>query len=233
MSEDELFDFRCPHCNTIATFSPSQIGSVQECPTCEQNFIVPRHGSAVAGILPIPVRTTRLLLRRLIPADEDDLIELMSDPIAFRYIDWKPLSEGDVRKWLQTDKSTRITQPGGNLCLAAEMIQTPKVIGFVALSLADEDVRQGVFSLMVNRKYRQKGFGAEIATAALDFAFSGLSLHRVAVTCDTRNTPACRMLERVSMRREGEFIADQFLKGEWVSTFYYAVLKDEHLKRNT
>jgi RimJ/RimL family protein N-acetyltransferase len=86
---------------------------------------------------------------------------------------------------------------------------------------------------MVNKEYRQNGFGTEIGTAALNLAFSGLSLHRVAVTCDARNTPACRLLKRIGMRQEGKFIQDQFLKGEWASTLYYALLKDEFLKRKT
>jgi RimJ/RimL family protein N-acetyltransferase len=188
-------------------------------------------GARVADIVRLPIHTTRLLLRRLVPADQEDLLELMFDESAFRYIDWEPLDEAEVMEWLRRDQHARLTQPGEGLSLAVDFQNDQKLIGFISVSLTDEGRKQGAFSLMINRQYCQKGFGVEVLRGALELAFSNLNLHRVAVTCDTRNIAACKLLERVGMRQEGKFIEDQFLKNEWVSTFYYALLRKEFLGR--
>lgn len=194
-------------------------------------MIVPPPGAAMADKIRLPVRTTRLLLRRLIPVDQNDLLELMTDDPAFRYIDWKPLNETEIMEWFRRDQHARLTQRGEALTLAADLPSDNKTIGFVSIRLADEDAQQAGFSLMINHRYRQKGFGLEVVRGTLELIFSNLNLHRVAVTCDTRNIAASRLLERIGMRQEGKFIEDQFLRNEWTSTFYFALLRKEFLGR--
>jgi RimJ/RimL family protein N-acetyltransferase len=227
--EDIIFvDFKCPHCGCTVSFPETSLGSVQDCPDCSEILIIPEKKNQLAAKLPIPLQTPRLLLRRLTPADAYDLVDLMADEESFRYIDWNPLDETEVEEWLARDQNTRLTQPGADLCLAVELLEEPKVVGFVSLYYLDESRRQMSFVAVVNRALRRRGFGTEAVRGAADVAFTGLKTHRLSVSCDIRNIGACRMLEKAGLRREGECIKGEFLKGKWVDAFLYALLREEY-----
>ena len=210
--EEPFLDSKCPYCSSLVSFPRSSVGSLQDCPNCSEMLIVPQEGVEVAVKLPIPIQTPRLLARRLRDTDSEDLLELMEDSSSFRYLDWKPLNEEEVRDWLDRDRTLRITQPEGILCLALELIDKQKVIGFVTVYFL-EDRKQVGFTLMINPAYRRQGFGTEAVCVAMALAFEGIEMYRVAVSCDSRNVEACRTLERAGMRREGESVKSLFQKG--------------------
>ena len=226
--DEPFIDSKCPYCSNPVSFPRSSVGSVHDCPNCPEILIVPEEGVEVAAKLPIPIQTPRLFLRKLRDTDSEDLLELMTDVSSFRYIDWKPLDEEGVRDWLVQDKTVRITQPGGMLSLALELVDKQKVIGFLTFYFLEQDHKQAGLTLMINTEYRRQGFGTEAVLAAMALAFEGLGMHRVAVSCDNRNVEACRTLERVGMRREGEFVKSLFQKEEWVNQIWYAMLREEH-----
>src|SRR5439155_9874831 len=61
-------------------------------------------------------------------------------------------------------------------------------------------------TLVVSRKCQRQGFATEALNAIRSFCFDGVGLHRVSAWCDSRNIEACRLAEKVGMRREGELI---------------------------
>jgi len=58
---------------------------------------------------------------------------------------------------------------------------------------------------------------------------AGLNVRRLSAWCDSRNLAGLRMLEKVALRREGQFIKCKLMKGEWVDTVQYAFLQEEYL----
>ncbi len=225
--EQTFIDFRCPHCGGDVSFPDTFRSTLQECPSCTQVLIVPKAGVEVGGKLPIPVKTARLALRRLVPGDIGDLLELMTDEESFRFINWEPLEESQVEDWLTRDAQARLTERGGSLHLAIELLETSKLIGFLSLYYVDDLRRQVGLTVFINRGYRGQGFGAEAVRGAADLAFAGLNAHRVSIHCDTRNLAAAKMLEKAKLRREAECRKAEFRKGEWVDTYGYALLEEE------
>jgi RimJ/RimL family protein N-acetyltransferase len=222
-------DFKCPHCGNPVSFPDRWIGLAQECPTCCQILIVPKNGAEMGLKLPLPIETPRLLLRRLAPVDSKDLLEIVADEDSFRYLEWNPLDVQEVENWLVSDRSTRLFQDEHNFCLAFELLEEPKVIGYIALVYRDADNRQMGFHAMVNRRYRCRGFAAEGIRAAMQFAFAGLNIHRLSNRCDCRNIAAVRMLEKAGFRREAHCIKARFQKGEWIDFYLYALLQEEYV----
>ena len=41
--------------------------------------------------------------------------------------------------------------------------------------------------------------------------------------------PACRLLEKLGLRREGEFVKNRWVHGEWTNSIWYAALEEEYL----
>jgi Acetyltransferases, including N-acetylases of ribosomal proteins len=59
-----------------------------------------------------------------------------------------------------------------------------------------------------------------------------LGLHRIIATCDPRNIPSVRIMEKLGMRREAEFVDSVVLgDGEWHNEYFYAITKKEWGKR--
>ena len=108
-----------------------------------------------------------------------------------------------------------------------------KLIGYLNLSFTDPQRLQVSFNFGLNQSFHRKGFGLETMQALLSFCFQGLKLHRVAGWCDSRNTAACRLLEKVGFRREGEFVKNRWVHDQWTNSIWYAVLREEYLAADT
>lgn len=231
-TETDWVDFKCPYCGNPVSFPARWIGKAQECPTCWQILVVPDREKKVGIKLPTPFKTSRLLLRRLKPIDLNDLLEIVGDAEVVRYKDWDPNDEEQVQSWLEDDQKKRLFQRGHAFYLPLELLEQPKVVGYVALTFLDSENSEMSVDVLVNRRYQRRGFGTEALRAAMEFVFSGLDVRRLCAWCDCRNIAAVKMLEKAGMRREGQFIKEKFMKGEWVDSFAYAMLQDEYRSTN-
>jgi len=232
ITEESFVDFKCPYCGDMISFPGDCAGFAQACPNCTESVIVPGDGSAAGRPVPVPITTTRLVLRRLQASDWRDLMECLSDEETFRYVDGRPSSEEEILRWLESDTHVKLTTPNHAFCLGIEARESHKLIGYVSLSIAEPQRLQATLNILLGRSHQGQGFATEAIAAALGFCFEGIKLHRVTASCDSRNVAACRLLEKSGLRREGEFLKDHFADGEWFNTISYAMLSDEYRKRN-
>jgi RimJ/RimL family protein N-acetyltransferase len=229
ITEDSFIDFKCPYCTEPVSFPQESAGFVQACPSCFESLIVPEDGSEVGLQIPLPITTPRLLLRRLAASDWKDLLELLSDEEFFRYQDGVPLDEDGILRWLESDPHVRLTTHDQPFHLGIQVQDGGKLIGYLSLSFTDPQRLQVTFNIGLNRSFQRKGFALEAVEAMLGFCFEGLKLHRVAAWCDSRNAAACRLLEKAGLRREGEFVKNRWVHGEWTNSIWYATLDEEYL----
>jgi RimJ/RimL family protein N-acetyltransferase len=230
ITEESFIDFKCPYCSEPVSFPRESAGFAQACPNCTQSLIVPNDGSEVGHQIPLPVATPRLVLRRLAGSDWKDLLELISDEEFFRYQDGVPLDEDGVLHWLESDAHVKLTTPDQTFYLGIQAQGDGKLIGYISLNFTDHQRLQVTFSIGLNRSFQRKGLALEAVEALLGFCFEGLNLHRVAGWCDSRNTAACRLLEKVGLRREGEFLKNRSVHGEWTNTLWFAALDEDYLQ---
>jgi RimJ/RimL family protein N-acetyltransferase len=228
ITEESFIDFKCPHCGEPVSFPQESAGFAQACPNCTQSLIVPDDGSEEGWEIPLPITTARLVIRRLAGHDWKDLLELMADEEFFRYMDGVPLDEDGVLRWLESDAHVKLTTPDQTFFLGMEVQAGSKLIGYVSLNFTDPQRLQVAFTLGLNRKFQRQGLAREALVALLTFCFEGLNLHRVAGMCDSRNTAACRLMEKAGLRREGEFLKNRRAHGEWANSVWYAMLEEEY-----
>lgn len=228
ITEESFLDFKCPYCGEPVSFPQDCAGFAQECVSCLESLIVPEAGNEIGLKPPIPITTPRLVLRRLTGSDWKDLLELFSDEEMFLYDEGNPLEEEQILRWLESDAAVKLTTPGQPFYLGIQTQDSGKFIGLLTLSFTEPQRRQARLAISLNRDYRRKGFGLEAMTAILRFCFEGIKLHRVTAICDTRNTPARELCEKVGLRREGEFVKDRLVRGEWMSSVWYAALDEEY-----
>jgi RimJ/RimL family protein N-acetyltransferase len=230
ITEESFVDFKCPYCQEMVSFPQESAGFVQACPTCTESLIVPDDGSEVGQPIPLPIKTPRLVLRRLAGGDWKDLLELMSDEEFFRYQDGVPLDEDGVLRWLESDAHVKLTTPEQTFFLGIEAQDGGKLIGYLTLTFTDPQRLQVTFSIGLNRGFQRQGYATEAVEALLGFCFESLKLHRVAAWCDSRNIAGCRLMEKIGLRREGEFLKNRWRHDEWTNSVWFAALNEEYLE---
>lgn len=230
ITEENFLDFKCPYCGEMNSFPQDSAGFVRECANCMESLIVPEDGSELGLKIPIPITTSRLVLRRLTGRDWKDLVELFSDEGIFLYDNRNPPEEEEIMRWLQSEQHVKLTTPDEVFYLGIEAKDGGKLVGQLTLRFTDSQRLQAQLTICVNRNYRRKGFGLEAVAAILGFCFEEIHLHRVTAMCDTQNTAACGLCEKAGLNREGESVKDRFVRGEWMSSVWYAALEEEYGK---
>ena len=225
-SEPAFRDLQCPYCGDTVSFPEDTQLKVQECPNCLESIIIPVGPAPVAERVPLPIATTRLVLRRFGRQDAKDLLELFGEDQLFDYVQAGPTSEEQVVDFLEKDSYKKLTSPNTWFCLAVQDRESNKVIGQVQWQLW-EDRSAAYVDIYVNQKFQRQGFGTEAVRATLGFCFNVLGFRRMTLLSDTRNIGVSRIAEKAHMRREAEFVKDRFLNGEWANTFQYSMLAEE------
>ncbi|MCT1477783.1 GNAT family N-acetyltransferase [Microbacterium sp. p3-SID336] len=189
----------------------------------------PRADDASAGFAPTyPLRTERLLLRPIAPADAEAMHAYKSDPDSVRYVPYGPLTLSDIAQRIgSTWSTTRFEKEGDAVCLAVETEDTHTLIGDVVLFWRSERDRAGEIGYIFDPRAGGQGYATEAVEALLALGFDGLGLHRVIARIDERNTASARVVERLGFRQEARFVESEWFKGEWSTLLVYALREDE------
>jgi aminoglycoside 6'-N-acetyltransferase len=228
ITEEDFIDFKCPCCRDTISFPMQNRGSLQQCPMCSESLVVPDKAGDPGRAIIIPLSTERLTLRRLVPADWSDLLEFLSNEQTFRYTSGHPLDEEAVLRWLESDPHVKLTTPDQTFFLGLTLRDGGKLIGYIGLRVAAPDLLQATITITLNPVFQKQGLALEALQRVLNFCFQEIRLHRVAATCDSRNLPAVKLLGKAGLRREGEFVKDTLIHGEWTNTLSYAALGEEY-----
>ena len=222
---EKLIDFKCPYCDSPLSFLETRLGTAQECPYCSEIVVVPSADSETGGKLPIPITTSRLIIRPLKTEDMQDWLEFVKDENSYKYLNCDPPDDEQAMSWLENGKVLRLPHSNRTLSLGIELQKEAKIIGDLSLLLNDpEEHRQGVFSIRIHPAFRGQGYGTEALRGLIDFGFNAIALHDIRVSIDFRDLAGRRMVEKAGMKLEGEFVEERRFKGEWISTAYYVIL---------
>jgi ribosomal-protein-alanine N-acetyltransferase len=174
-----------------------------------------------------PLRTERLLLRDFRDGDFDAVHDYAVDPEVSRFMPWGPNRPEETREFLRRTLAAQEDWPRLDFNLAIELVEAATVIGSISLHLYDAANRTVEVGYCIHRAYWRRGIVSEAARAMLGAAFGPVDAHRVVATCDVRNVGSFGVMEAVGMRREGRFLRDRLIKGEWRDTYLYALLARE------
>jgi RimJ/RimL family protein N-acetyltransferase len=175
-----------------------------------------------------PLKTTRMTLRPYEMGDLAALHDLFGREDVCRYLLWEPMDLDQARTKLeQRVRQTRIEADGDALLFAAVEEATGRMVGEFMLRLASAKSRQGEIGWSIHPDVQGRGLATEGAREMLRLGFDELGLHRILAACDPRNVASLRVMEHHGMRREAEFIENEFLKGEWIGEIVCAMLEAE------
>ena len=179
----------------------------------------------------LPLQTERLVLRELVQSDWEAILRA-SGPEEVRYMHEKPYAEEDAKSWIEREIKNQDADPRMRFCLAVVVRDEDQVIGYCDLTLRQPlESRMAYSGFRYDHEYWGHGYGTEALDTVFAFGFSQFDLRRISCICDPPNISSWRVMEKSGMRREGHGVQDRWVFGEWIDTYYYAVLKDEWKRR--
>lgn len=168
--------------------------------------------------------TERLVIRKFLEKDGEDLFEYFSNPRVLEFEPYKPFTRDEA---LEEAKRRASDERFLAICL-----QGGKLIG--NLYFAEGDFETWEVGYVFNEKYWGKGYATESLLALMKYAFTDLGVRRIIAQCDPKNHPSWKLLERVGMRREGTLLQNIFFFRDeegnpvWKDTYEYAILNTEY-----
>lgn len=155
------------------------------------------------GVPGTPVlRTPRLALREMVPADAPFILELLTDPAFLKYIgDRGVQSLDDARGYIETGPRAMYARLGLGLWVV-ETLANAEPVGICGLLKRDTlpDVDVGYAFLPA---HRGAGYAAEAALACCEYGFAERGLRRVLAIVSPGNAASIRVLEKIGFRHEG------------------------------
>lgn len=166
-------------------------------------------------------KTERLTVRKFLPTDSGDLAEILTDKEVTYFEPYETFTaEACVKEAEYFSKSEEFFA----------VVLSEKVIGKIYFSKRGN----GNFELgyTFNKSFQGKGYAFESAKGMIDYAFENLGARRIIAEINARNEKSIKLVERLKMRKEAEFV--QYAPRKENSQIYddmlvYALLKSEFI----
>lgn len=174
--------------------------------------------------------TDRLLLRKFTIDDYEDLYEYLSNSEVVQYepYDVYTIEEcSEEVKFRSEDENQRFWA----VCLK----ENKKVIGHVYFNKEEPmEFKTWELGYVFNPKFYGQGYATEACKRILKYGFEEKNAHRIVAEVNVKNESSWKLLERLSMRREGHMLQNVFFKTTldgksiWNDSYRYGILYEEH-----
>lgn len=176
-----------------------------------------------------PIRTERLLLRRVTPADIDAMWAFRRLPEVGMWIGGAPdtLDGHRARMRRNSPSLVSIVLPEEGTVIGDLMIKVEDAWAQAEVVAQARGV-QAEIGWTLDPAFQGRGYATEAVRAAIGLCFGPLGLRRVTANCFAANEPSWRLMERLGMRREAHAVRDSLHRsGEWMDGLTYALLAEE------
>ena len=151
-------------------------------------------------MLPHDISTDRLLLRVPVSEDAQRIFDSYAqDPEVARYLTWRPSKVLADAKHHIHDRI--LAWRRGNICTWS-IVETERnlLIGMIEIRIKGEVADVGY---VIARAEWGKGYATEALRAVIEDGLAQPEITRVAAVCDVENLASARVMEKVSMVKEG------------------------------
>ncbi|HSL28325.1 MAG TPA: GNAT family N-acetyltransferase [Anaerolineales bacterium] len=148
------------------------------------------------------LETKRLLLRRFVTTDLDDLFTFYSDPDVIKYIPDAPRTREETRDELEWFLNGHPKHPELGLW-ATILKETGQLIGRCGLIPWTIDGQHEVeVAFALSRAYWGQGLATEVARALVQYAFENLRLSRLICVIEHDNQASIKVATKIGMSFE-------------------------------
>ncbi|KAF9468602.1 acyl-CoA N-acyltransferase [Collybia nuda] len=173
--------------------------------------------------------TSRLQLRAYCSTDLDNLILLYNDPLVAIHITEDFVVPRNVNNF---GKILEMVENSLMFCMVEERVGGAFVGWSAILPMSDAKNRNAAFGLAFLPHFWHKGYGMEVGTFLVDYAFRCLAMHRVSLSVFEGNDRAIALYKRLGFVEEGRLRKSVWIDGGWKDNIMMAILEDEWVVRS-
>jgi [ribosomal protein S5]-alanine N-acetyltransferase len=173
------------------------------------------------------LETDRLIIRKFNEDDWKDLHEYLSQESVVKYEPYGVFSE-------EACKQEAVNRSQNEAFWAVCLKKENKLIGNIYFKQQEPlQFLTWEIGYVFNPVYYGQGYATESCKRILKYAFEESGVHRIIARCNPENTSSWRLMERLSMRREGFFRKPAFFKKTdegkpiWHDAYQYSILDEE------
>jgi ribosomal-protein-alanine N-acetyltransferase len=167
--------------------------------------------------------TKRLILRRMIDEDANDLFVLRSDKNVMKYID-RPLAHtaDDALQLIKKIQDSLSTNDGitWGICLQ----NNSTLIGTIGYWRIVKGHYRAEIGYLISPQHQGKGLMQEAITEILRFGFEEMKLHSVEANVNPENAASIKLLERNRFVKEAYFKENYYSNGRFLDSAIYSLL---------
>jgi ribosomal-protein-alanine N-acetyltransferase len=172
------------------------------------------------------LNTSRLLLRKLMTKDVNDIYEYASNPEVSRSVVWDyHKSVKDSMEFLV--KTLQQYNTGRPASWGIVYKENNKLIGTGGYHVWYPDHAYAEIGYVISQRFWNKGLMTEALAEMMKFGFESLLLNRIEARCFTDNTASERVMQKCGMKYEGTLRSAIFVKGEYRDLKVYSMLRSE------
>ena len=172
------------------------------------------------------LETPRLLLRKMLVRDADDMFDYAQRADVTKYLTWNPHPNVDYTREYLEYVATRYSA-GEFFDWAIEEKSTGHMVGTCGFTRFDYHSDCGEVGYVLNPSVWGHGYATEALRRVIAFGFSRLHLERIEARYIEGNTASRHVMERVGMTYEGMLRSSMLVKHEHKNICICSILRDE------
>ena len=174
---------------------------------------------------PFPeIKTERLLLRRLITEDIEEIYKMRSDKKVMKFIGKNPITTMQQAIDFYNLVNDSLENNTGITWTIALIDSPKKMIGTIGLWRVIKEHFRAEIGYMLIPDYWKKGLAKEAVFKVIDYGFDQMNLHSIEAHIHPENSASARLLESTGFIREAYFKEDFFFNGVFEDTAIYSLL---------
>jgi len=175
------------------------------------------------------LRTRRLILREIVPADAAALFRVRGDLRVTRLNSGKPMQALDeARELIEKGRQAFLDQR--RLDWGITFIDKPSLIGRCGFNYWLQQDRRASIGYDLGYSYWGHGIMTEAVHAMIAFGFQRMNLNRVEADVAAENIGSIRVLEKVGFQREGLQREQYFEWDEFHDLVLFSLLRKDFVK---
>lgn len=174
------------------------------------------------------LETDRLILRKILPSDINDVYDYAKNPNVARYVTWETHQTlNDSKKLIEYALDSY--NQGAPEPIAMVLKSNPgKVIGTVGLIAISPKNRIFELAYVMGEEYWGQGLVVEAAKVLIDYAFKTFALERIQCRCNIHNPQSKRVMEKLGMTFEGTLRASMYNKNQLQDLHMFSLLRRDY-----
>ena len=169
-----------------------------------------------------PTLTTERLFLRAYQREDWERVHIYgSNPDFSKYELWGPNTLEDTHKFIADMMAQTESNPRYQFDFAVCMRENGLLIGGCGIRREAELSQVANLGWAINPEFQNCGYATEAAAALLEYGLKSLLLSVIYATCDTRNTPSFKVMEKLGMKRVGFIKGTKEVKGHVRDSYRY------------